>query len=416
MQFARRQDDTQWGKGSRSKWAAKISLLLSGDDGMVQTALIISLLASISAAFPEADIWLVDQVMSVTAMMMIPAMLATSKLAQYFNKKHIIIFGTVIFMLAGLAASLAPNIYILIATRAVLGIGAGLSFPLVPSAIAYLFREREKNQMLGWMNACGGILSFTLGIGSGIIAEYSWRASFILYLIFVPVIILQVVCLPNFMPERKDALQRAKSEAITIVKEHINWKMWLVGLCMVSFMCVMMTVIFKLSIFVESNGFGTPAASGMASSMNTAAAFAISLIFSSYLKLTRRFAVPVSLLCAASCFALMALAQNMQMIYASTICMGLCMGTINPYLFATMSNVAPYTKKTIGMTMVCIAQLAGQVFTPYYMMLVNALGFVDEIALFWFTSALFTVAAIVVAITFALRLPQKGTLPSPNDD
>lgn len=412
MGYAHRLDDSQWGVGRRSKWAAKISLLMSGDDGMVQTALIVSLLASISMAFPDASVLLVDQVMSVTAMMMIPAMLVSSKLAQYFDKKYLIIIGTVVFMLAGLSASVAPNIYILIATRALLGIGAGLSFPLVPSAIAYLFCEREKNQMLGWMNACGGILSFTLGIGSGLIAEFSWRLSFILYLIFVPVIILQIFCLPNFKPEKREAREEAVARGMGIIKEHVNGRMWLVGLCMLMFMCVMMTIIFRLSIFVETNGIGTPASSGSASSINTLAAFAISLFFTTFLKITRRYAIPVSLCFATLCFAILSMADTMVMVYASTICMGLSMGTINPYLFSTMSNVAPDAKKTLGMTMMCIFQLGGQVFTPYYMQLVDLLGFDDDRSLFWFTAGVFCTAAVIVAIVFTVRKPREGILPS----
>jgi MFS family permease len=386
---------------------------MSGDDGMVQTALIVSLLASISASFPDASPWLVDQVMSVTAMMMIPAMLASSKLAQYFNKKSIILVGTGIFMVAGLAASVAPNIYALIATRALLGVGAGLSFPLVPSAIAYLFHKREKDQMLGWMNACGGILSFTLGIGSGLIAEINWRASFLLYLIFIPIIILQWFCLPDFKPERREIREECEAEGKGdhCGKERINWRMWVTGICMVVFMCMIMTIIFKLSVFVEANGIGTPANSGMASSINTIAAFAISLFFPVFLRVSRRYAPALSMAFAMSCFVFAALATDMVFIYLATICMGLCMGTINPYLFATMSNVAPDSRKTIGMTMMCIFQLSGQIFTPYYMMGVSALGFDDERSLFWFTAALFAFAAVFLTALFTIRKPRGGVLP-----
>lgn len=40
MEYARKGDDTQWGKGRKSKAGTKIALLFSGDDGIVQTALI----------------------------------------------------------------------------------------------------------------------------------------------------------------------------------------------------------------------------------------------------------------------------------------------------------------------------------------------------------------------------------------
>ena len=136
MEYARKHDEGQWGRGRKSKTGAKAALLLSGDDGMVQTALISPLLASIAVAYPDATELMLDQAMSVTAMTMLPAMLCSSVLARYFNKKHLVMFGTLLFMLAGLSAMVAPNMAVLVATRAVLGVGAGIAFPLVPSSIA----------------------------------------------------------------------------------------------------------------------------------------------------------------------------------------------------------------------------------------------------------------------------------------
>ena len=85
------------------------------------------------------------------------------------------------------------------------------------------------------------------------------------------------------------------------------------------------------------------------------------------------------------------------MVFLGMILQGLSMGTLNPFFMSTMSNVAPDTRKTLGMTMMCIFQLAGQIFTPYYMMLVGALGFEGERALFGFTAAVFLVVAVAVA-------------------
>lgn len=391
MEYARKHDDSQWGKGRTSKAGAKVALLLSGDDGMVQTALISPLLASIALAYPDATELMLDQAMSITAMTMVPAMLATSLLARHFNKKHVIMFGTALFMLAGVSAMFAPSMTVLVATRAVLGIGAGLAFPLVPSSIAYLFGEHEKNQMLGWMNACGAFLSFTLSMAAGWVALVDWKMAFLFYLIFLPILVLQGIFLPNFKPERAEAEDKG------LEKEPLNWKMWLVGLGMLCFMILAMVSTFKLSLFVELNGLGTSADSGTGVSCMTCASFLISLFFASYLERLKRFAPAVSFLFAGSAFLVLACAQNVPMVFLGMILQGLSMGTLNPFFMSTMSNVAPDTRKTLGMTMMCIFQLAGQIFTPYYMMLVGALGFEGERALFGFTAAVFLVVAVAVA-------------------
>lgn len=379
------------GKGTEVQDGAKAALLLSGDDGMVQTALISPLLASIAVAYPDATELMLDQAMSVTAMTMLPAMLCSSVLARYFNKKHLIMFGTLLFMLAGLSAMVAPNMAVLVATRAVLGVGAGIAFPLVPSSIAYLFGEHEKNQMLGWMNACGSFLSFTLSMAAGWVALVDWKLAFLFYLIFAPVLVLQGLFLPDFKPEKREAVDKG------LAKEPLNAKMWLVGIAMLLFMVLAMVATFKLSLFVEQNGLGTSADSGAGVSCMTCASFLISLFFAQYVERLGRFAPVVSFCFAALSFFVLSVAQSIPLVFLGMVLLGFCMGTVNPFFMSTMSNVAPETRKTLGMTMMCIFQLGGQIFTPYYMMLVGALGFATERALFGFTAGVFLVVAVAVA-------------------
>lgn len=392
MEYARKHDDTQWGTGRKSKTGAKLALLFSGDDGMVQTALISPIMASLVIAFPEASELMIDQAMSITAMTMIPAMLLTSFLARRFNKKHLIMIGTVIFMLAGVSATFAPTIEIFVLTRAILGLGAGTAFPLVPSSIAYLFQEHEKNQMLGWMNACGAFLSFTLSMAAGWVAMLDWRAVFFFYLIFVPILILQGLFLPNFKPEKQEA------EEEKLGREPVNAKMWFVGICMLCFMILSMVLTFKLSIFLELGGIGTPADSGMGISTMTCCSFLISLVFVHFLEGLKRFSPAVSLAFSGLAFLLIALAQDMTLVYAGMAFQGFAMGTMNPFFMSIMAKVSPDSRKTLGMTMMCIFQLGGQIVTPYYMMGVAALGFATERALFGFTAAIFFIVAIVAAV------------------
>lgn len=396
MEYAHKHDDTQWGTGRKSKFGAKAALLFSGDDGMVQTALISPLLASVSLAWPGASELMLDQAMSVTALAMMPAMLLTSWLARYFNKKHIIMLGTVIFMLAGLSAMIVPNIEMLVVTRAILGIGAGMAFPLVPSSIAYLFSEHEKNQMLGWMNACGSFLSFTLSMLAGWIALINWRMSFLFYLIFLPILILQGLFLPNFRPERQEAMEKK------LKIDPLNWKMFAAALGMLCFMILAMVATFKVSLFVELNGIGTSAQSGASISCMTCASFAISLFFVHYIERLKEFAPALSLLFAALAFFVLSMASSIIFIYVGMVFLGFCMGTLNPFFMSMMSRVAPDSLKTLGMTIMCICQLGGQIFTPYYMLGVGALGFVGERQLFGFTSAIFVIAAICVVISIVV--------------
>lgn len=395
-----------WGKGRESKAASKLALLLSGDDGMVQTALITPLLASIAIHYPDASEWLLDQVMAITATCMIPSMLVSSKLAQYFDKKKIIMIGTIIFSLAGMSGMLTSSIEMLVLTRALLGIGAGLAFPLVPSAISYLFKEREKNQMLGWMNSMGAFFSFTLSIMAGVIALTNWKHAFWFYGLFLIVTVIQYFVLPNFKPEKQEIEEeRARPCAKPPErKEPLGWRVWVTGFGMLCFMIIGMVATFKISLFVEGYGLGTPADSGFCISAMTCCSFAISLIFARYLQLFKKFAPIVSLFFLMVSFGLLATAESVAMAVVAMGFLGLSMGTMNPFFFSMMSRVVPMTRTTLAMSMICVFQLGGQIITPYYMMAVSALGFDTIRSLFGFTAVFLGVATIVLfVITLVAR-------------
>ena len=135
----------------------------------------------------------------------------------------------------------------------------------------------------------------------------------------------------------------------------------------------------------------------------TCASFLISLFFAQYVERLGRFAPVVSFCFAALSFFVLSVAQSIPLVFLGMVLLGFCMGTVNPFFMSTMSNVAPETRKTLGMTMMCIFQLGGQIFTPYYMMLVGALGFATERALFGFTAGVFLVVAVAVAACVLLR-------------
>lgn len=387
----------RWGKGRSSKMAAKVALLASGNDGMMQTALMTPMFASVILAFPGNDQFIYDQVISVTALFMVPAMLLSSWLARHFNKKWLIVIGTTVFMVAGLAAAFSPSLVFLIVVRALLGIGAGLAFPLIPSSIAYLFSDHEKNQMLGWMNATGSALSFILSAAAGLIATVYWRGSFYLYLIFIPVIILQIVCLPDFKPEKREA-----DEVVGAREQPFGWKPWLVALSMLVTMGIMTLVLYRLSPIIEFNGLGSSADSGLSTSIMTICSFFSALLFGSYFSKLGRFTPAISLMMGGFAFILLALAPSIIVIHVGVALYGLALGSLNPFFMSAMSSVTPASKLTFGMTLVCICQIGAQVITPYYMALVAGVGIEGDFGLCICTATILFVGMVGVTVWAAV--------------
>lgn len=83
-----------------------------------------------------------------------------------------------LFLLGSLAAALAPNLFVLIAARALQGLGGGGLFALSQIVIGDMFPPRERTRYVAWiagMWAVAGIAGPMLG---GTLAEYYWPLIF----------------------------------------------------------------------------------------------------------------------------------------------------------------------------------------------------------------------------------------------
>ena len=107
-------------------------------------------------------------------------MLACGMLGDKFGRKKIMLAGAGLYCAgAGLAAAV-PGIGILIAARAVMGLGAAASEPGTLSMIRQLYpEERSRNRALGvWAAVSGVALALGPVLGGALTGAWTWRAIF----------------------------------------------------------------------------------------------------------------------------------------------------------------------------------------------------------------------------------------------
>src|SRR5579872_4981666 len=116
------------------------------------------------------------------------------------GRRRMFLAGIVIFTLASLAGGLAPNAGVLLAARAVQGVGGALASPAVLALVVSGFAEgRERVRALAIYSGvvtAGGSLGLVLG---GLITQWaSWR--WVLF-VNVPIGIAVMLLTPRFVPE-----------------------------------------------------------------------------------------------------------------------------------------------------------------------------------------------------------------------
>jgi EmrB/QacA subfamily drug resistance transporter len=123
-------------------------------------------------------------------------------LGDLYGRRRVFVIGVVWFAAASALCGLAPNIEVLVAARALQGVGGAL---LTPGSLALLqssFAEEDRSRAIGAWSGLGGVAA-AVGpfVGGWLVDAVSWRSVF---LINLPVAVAVVILAVRHVPESRD--------------------------------------------------------------------------------------------------------------------------------------------------------------------------------------------------------------------
>lgn len=143
-------------------------------------------------------LWIVD----IYPLVVAPLLVASGTLGDRFGRKRMLILGLVVFCAASALAAFAWSPSVLIAARAVQGVGGALIMPSTMSIIRVVFPDRqERVKAVGIWSAvlAGGAAAGPL-VGGFLVEHFSWGAVF---LINVPVLAIVLPFALRMLPESR---------------------------------------------------------------------------------------------------------------------------------------------------------------------------------------------------------------------
>ena len=182
------------------------------------TILLCSMLMLIGGAAVAPALPLIEQVLPgqdtlVSMIITIPSLavavvgFAMGALADRLGKVRVLATSLVVFTAAGAVGYLMEGgsdtqLYILLAFRFVVGIGiAGIS-SAVTALIAEYYTGMDRVRALSYQSAAMGVGVLILEYTGGVLAEFSWREPFLVYLIGVPILLMVLLTMRE--PQRED--------------------------------------------------------------------------------------------------------------------------------------------------------------------------------------------------------------------
>ena len=133
---------------------------------------IIDLLAT--KVFPSYGYATVSMIMTVSALALAVISIFTRALTK-IGKKKLLLLGSALFTIGGCAGVLITNIYYIIATRLIEGLGAGLVLTISMMLIPGLFEDQAKvDKLMGMNGVMTSIFAMLIGFTSGYLALVNW--------------------------------------------------------------------------------------------------------------------------------------------------------------------------------------------------------------------------------------------------
>jgi len=178
-----------------------LAMLISSLSTSIANVALPTLSVAFAASFPAVQWVVLAYLLAITALIV-----SVGRLGDLVGRRLLLIAGLALFSAASLAAALAPSLALLVAARAVQGLGAAVMMALTIAFVGETVpKERTGSAMglLGTMSAIGTALGPSLG--GVLIAALGWRSIFLLSAALGVVALLAAW---RFLPGDKGAVRR----------------------------------------------------------------------------------------------------------------------------------------------------------------------------------------------------------------
>lgn len=198
------------GEGHPRRWAILavlvVSLLVVVLDNTVLNIALPTIQRDLAATQSEL-VWAIDSYILVFASLLF----TWGILGDKYGRKKVLIIGLIVFVLASTACAFATTPGMLIAFRALMGVGGAAVLPTTLAIITVVFPPHERGKAIGaWAGAVGAAVALGPVLGGILLEHPSWSSWLTgndwgsVFLINLPIVIIGLVFIVRVVPETRN--------------------------------------------------------------------------------------------------------------------------------------------------------------------------------------------------------------------
>ncbi len=183
-------------RASSARWALaslSLSMLLSSLDTSIANVALPTMAQAFTASFQEVQ-WVVIAYLLFSTTLIV----SVGRLGDIIGRRRLLLAGIVLFTAASVLSGVAPTLWLLIAARAVQGLGGAIMMALTMAMVGGMVSKEKTGKvmgLLGTMSAIGTALGPSLG--GVLIIGFGWRA---IFLVNVPLGVLAFLLAYHYLP------------------------------------------------------------------------------------------------------------------------------------------------------------------------------------------------------------------------
>lgn len=322
-------------------------------------------LPGIGAAFPNVKPSTITLIATLPSLTSIPFSLLSGKLSDHgVSQRRLGLAGLFILTASGIAPYWFTKFSWILISRAIFGMGMGLTTPVAGSMSLMLFSRDIAEKINGYSNSVAAVGAIILQYLGGFLCSISWEYTFLSYLLCGVVFLICVLTLPKTPKVPMAPYEHPKP----LGKKLIGWCILYFALT-VCFYPLVTTV----SSLITNAGYGTTTQGGACLSLFTAGGMVGSLLFSKLSPQWRSRFLPASTLLAACGFIVITAANSLLLVNSGAVIFGIGYGLYTPAIITFGGASVPSSRVPFAVSTLMASMHLGGFFSAYLIALIKQL-------------------------------------------